>query len=105
MKLMSNATVFFCKECGYESSKWLGKCPGCNSWNSFVEEKVAKAKSTQSKTRQLYEDNKSVVKSLKDIVVGQTIRIDTGFDELNRVFRRWNSRRLYKFNWWRAWYR
>ena len=32
--------VFFCKECGYESAKWLGKCPGCNQWNTFVEEKI-----------------------------------------------------------------
>ena len=33
---MASSTVFFCKECGYESAKWLGKCPSCNSWNSFV---------------------------------------------------------------------
>ena len=32
--------VFFCKECGYESAKWLGQCPGCHSWNTFVEEKI-----------------------------------------------------------------
>ena len=31
---------FFCQECGYESAKWLGKCPGCGSWNSFTEELV-----------------------------------------------------------------
>ena len=36
-------TVFFCKQCGYESSKWLGQCPGCHEWDSFVEEPVAKA--------------------------------------------------------------
>ena len=35
-------TVFVCSNCGYESSKWLGKCPGCNEWNSFYEEKLAK---------------------------------------------------------------
>ena len=35
-------TVFFCNECGYESAKWLGKCPACNAWNTFVEEKVVK---------------------------------------------------------------
>lgn len=37
-------TVFVCSECGYESPKWLGKCPGCNSWNSFYEEKVVESK-------------------------------------------------------------
>ena len=31
-------TVFFCKECGYESAKWMGQCPGCRAWNTFVEE-------------------------------------------------------------------
>ena len=35
-------TVFFCNECGYESAKWLGKCPACNAWNTFVEEKITK---------------------------------------------------------------
>ena len=36
---MKNKTIFFCNECGYESSKWLGKCPACGVWNSMVEEK------------------------------------------------------------------
>ena len=35
-------TVFVCSSCGYEATKWLGKCPGCNEWNSFYEEKLAK---------------------------------------------------------------
>ena len=33
-------SVFFCQECGYESSKWMGQCPGCRQWNTFVEETV-----------------------------------------------------------------
>lgn len=37
-------TVFVCSECGYESPKWLGKCPGCNSWNSFMKKRLWKAK-------------------------------------------------------------
>ena len=35
-------TVFVCNSCGYESAKWLGKCPACNEWNSFYEEKITK---------------------------------------------------------------
>ena len=35
-----NTTIFFCQNCGYESSKWMGQCPGCKEWNSFVEEVV-----------------------------------------------------------------
>ncbi len=37
------ASIFYCQNCGYESSKWMGQCPGCKEWNTFVEEKVSKA--------------------------------------------------------------
>ena len=35
-------TVYFCQNCGYESGKWLGQCPGCREWNTFVEEMIDK---------------------------------------------------------------
>ena len=35
-------SVFFCQECGYESAKWMGQCPACHAWNTFVEEKIEK---------------------------------------------------------------
>ncbi|MDE7048182.1 MAG: DNA repair protein RadA, partial [Lachnospiraceae bacterium] len=38
-----NATVFFCQSCGYESGKWMGQCPGCRQWNTFVEETVIRS--------------------------------------------------------------
>ena len=38
----SKQTAFFCSECGYESSKWMGQCPGCHAWNTMVEEPLAK---------------------------------------------------------------
>ena len=84
---MASNTVFFCKECGYESAKWLGKCPGCNSWNSFVEEKVNKKSSSKASTgySATFSGN-STVKKLKDIVVTKEIRLNTGYEELNRVF-------------------
>jgi DNA repair protein RadA/Sms len=41
-------TVFFCKECGFESAKWLGQCPGCKAWNSFTEEPVVQIKGKSS---------------------------------------------------------
>ena len=78
---MASKTVFFCKECGYESSKWLGKCPSCSSWNSFVEEKITgKKESTYFRTNE-----KAEVKKLNDIKIEDTIRVDTGYEELNRV--------------------
>ena len=73
-------TVFVCSDCGYESAKWLGKCPGCNSWNSFYEEKLMK--SSEGKM----ERPKSVTPTKLNSVVGKdAIRTSTGFAELDRV--------------------
>lgn len=41
-------TIFVCSSCGYESAKWLGKCPGCNEWNTFYEEKISKNSDSKS---------------------------------------------------------
>ena len=76
--------VFFCNECGYESSKWLGKCPTCGNWNSFVEEKIKQNIKTGEKSK--VKVGESQVKLLSDIKSTEGKRIDTGYDELNRVF-------------------
>ena len=47
----AKTTAFFCKECGYESSKWLGQCPACRAWNTLVEEPVAGTASAAGKGR------------------------------------------------------
>lgn len=79
------STVFFCKECGYESSKWMGQCPGCRAWNSFVEEPVVKVRtaSSASKTKILPSDAKAV--SLKNVSTEDESRISSGMTELDRV--------------------
>ena len=74
--------VFFCKECGYESAKWLGKCPGCNAWNTFVDEKI-KEKSQGKKV--VSNIPKSELKKLKDIQIVKKERFTSGFGELDRV--------------------
>jgi len=74
--------IFFCKECGYESAKWLGKCPGCNQWNTFVEEKI-KEKSQGKKV--VSNIPKSEMKKLKDIQIVKKERFTSGFVELDRV--------------------
>ena len=74
--------VFFCKECGYESAKWLGKCPGCNQWNTFVEEKI-KEKAQGKKV--VANIPKSEMKKLKDIQIVKKERFTSGFGELDRV--------------------
>ena len=85
---MATNTVFFCKECGYESAAWMGKCPGCNSWNSFVEEKINKKGSNSSKKERGFSStfsDKSEVKKLSSIEICNEIRVNTGYEELNRV--------------------
>ena len=75
-------TVFVCSECGNESPKWLGKCPACNSWNTFYEEKLVGAKSSSSVTK----DKRSILPvSLNSVEKQDKKRVLTGFDELDRV--------------------
>lgn len=75
-----NTTVFVCNECGYESSKWLGKCPACNNWNTFVEEKAITNTSGKDKKKE-----RSEPISLNQVEKTATIRIKTGIEELDRV--------------------
>ena len=75
-----NTTVFVCNECGYESSKWLGKCPACNNWNTFVEEKAIAKISGKDKKKE-----RSEPISLNQVEKRATIRIKTGIEELDRV--------------------
>ncbi len=64
-------TVWFCNQCGYESAKWLGKCPGCGEWNTFVEEKVTVTKGKTVK-KGLVKSQKPV--SLSDIEIKEEAR-------------------------------
>ena len=80
--MAKTSTVFFCNECGYESQKWLGKCPACNSWNTFVEEKVITGKNS-SGTKTIKEKAKPV--KLKEIEQIKISRISSGYEELDRV--------------------
>ena len=76
-------TVFFCQECGFESPKWMGQCPGCRQWNTFVEETVSPA-STKTQT-----GNRNGVKNtpvaLSQVELKEEERMQTGFQELDRV--------------------
>ena len=75
-------TIFVCNECGNESSKWLGRCPACNSWNSFFEQKVVENKESNLKPS---EKRNNVPQKLNSYEAKETIRISTGFGELDRV--------------------
>lgn len=80
--MAKSKTYFFCSECGYQSSTWLGKCPECGKWNTFTEE-VVKAESGKRKveSRQL----QSAPKRIQDISTSETVRIATGCGEFDRV--------------------
>lgn len=76
-------TYYFCGECGYQSSSWLGKCPECGKWNTFTEEVVQAATSTKSKTHTLSEVSKP--KLIREVSTSETKRIPTLCGEFDRV--------------------
>ncbi len=75
-------TVFFCKECGNESSKWLGQCPACKQWDTMVEQKIEK-NIYKSSNRRTVSDNKAVV--LSQVSSKEDERMTTNIGELDRV--------------------
>lgn len=80
-------TAFFCSNCGYESAKWLGKCPSCATWNTFVEEVISKP---SVKKENGWDDYHEETKSIRTIALhtiksSEQIRIATTDAELNRV--------------------
>lgn len=83
-------SVFVCNNCGYESGKWLGKCPACNEWNTFFEQKL-ETKAIESK-RQSRENAEPI--NLKEVKYNEIHRLSTGFLELDRVLR-WRTCRWF----------
>ena len=76
-------TVFFCGECGYESSKWMGQCPACKAWNTFVEEPVKKTSGTGSVKAVISSGQEPA--TLSSILMKEDERVLTHIEELDRV--------------------
>ena len=79
-------TIFFCQNCGYESAKWMGQCPGCREWNTFVEEQAPAGSGKGSRTKAsagLSERSKPAM--LSEVSLQEEDRISTGIGELDRV--------------------
>ncbi len=74
-------TIFVCNECGYESPKWLGKCPACNSWNTFFEQKIEK----YTETNKMEKKANNTPKPLNSYIGQEANRTSTGYAELDRV--------------------
>ncbi|MEO8109000.1 MAG: DNA repair protein RadA [Ginsengibacter sp.] len=80
-------TAFFCSNCGQESAKWLGKCPSCEQWNTFVEEVVVRGTDKKQSEWKEFSGLSGGLKtiSLSDVTSGEEVRIHTADAELNRV--------------------
>lgn len=81
-------TVYVCSECGYESSKWNGKCPGCGEWNTLEEQEVetaVKSSSLRTSAPTRIKDLSSQIKDLTQIGINDEVRYSTGIGELDRV--------------------
>lgn len=78
-------TVFFCQNCGFESSKWTGQCPGCRQWNTLVEETVSTSVLKNSGGRIQRTETKSQPSILNDISIREESRILTKIPEFDRV--------------------
>ena len=78
---MKAKTIFVCNECGYESAKWMGKCPARNSWNTFFEEKLSTKVESGKREKKIQE----APKPLNSFVGQDAQRTSTGYAELDRV--------------------
>lgn len=79
------SSVFFCQNCGAQSPKWIGRCPSCGEWNTYVEEVIKKESSRENAMGEIKAGKKAMPTSIDKITTGKESRIDTGTLELNRV--------------------
>ena len=81
-------TSYFCQNCGAQSAKWIGKCPACGEWNTYVEEVVQREELTPTSIWKVGSSSAQVAskpKPIADITFQEQQRIDTTDQELNRV--------------------
>lgn len=81
-------SIFFCQNCGHEEAKWLGQCPACGEWNTFVEEKTDSGitRGTTAGSRAVRESvREAKVVALTEVTADDETRCKTGIHELDRV--------------------
>ncbi|MDN4527228.1 DNA repair protein RadA [Fictibacillus fluitans] len=83
--MAKSKSVFMCQECGYESPKWMGKCPGCHQWNTMVEEVIKKDTPTRGLSTSSASGTQQKPQSIVSVKSEQEPRINTHTMELNRV--------------------
>lgn len=80
--MAKSKSVFFCKNCGVESSKWIGKCPSCGEWNTYTEQVITK---TSKQNQVLFESEKQVPQKISEVKSKKEGRISTKIIELDRI--------------------
>ena len=78
-------TAYVCDNCGFDSTKWLGKCPNCGQWNTFKEVRIGPSSQSKVHSSQLKSRGESTAVRLQDIPTKDVPRVDMHDDELNRV--------------------
>ncbi|MDO4169821.1 MAG: DNA repair protein RadA [Lachnospiraceae bacterium] len=79
--MAKSKTIYFCQECGYESAKWMGQCPACKTWNTFVEERLETTHKRGAKDKKALASLMNIV----DVSTKEEERIPTNITELDRV--------------------
>jgi DNA repair protein RadA/Sms len=82
---LKTKTVFFCQNCGYEASKWMGQCPACHEWNTFVEEKIAPEKKGVGGSGSQSRKNRPKPTRINEVSMETAARTKTHIEELDRV--------------------
>ena len=80
--MAKSRSLYYCRECGYESPKWMGQCPGCKEWNTFSEEPAAKKTPSSGRGPAVPVQEP---KSLSEVNTDEDERMLTGIQELDRV--------------------
>ena len=82
--MAKSKSQYICSQCGYQSPKWMGKCPGCSSWNTLTETIISDSVSNHkpSASRPAPEN---LPKSIKNVEINRYTRFSTGIGELDRV--------------------
>ena len=84
---MKQKSVYICNECGYQSPKWMGKCPGCGAWSSMEETiKREEKKVSSTSLKSIGSPSGGIMpKQLRDITIDEEARTSSGIGELDRV--------------------
>lgn len=83
--MAKSKTIFVCSQCGYETVKWLGRCPSCGGWNCFDETVSASPSASPAKNAAMHSVKTQPLLSVREIDETDEIRFHTGISELDRV--------------------